>query len=194
MIRIRVAFVAIVAALALIAVACGDDGGSDAGSGVTIDGVWSRATAPDAANGAVYMELTSEDGDALVNASVSSDIAETVELHETVASGGSMEGDDDMTMEDGESMDSMEGDDSMTKEGDDHSGHSHGDEMGSMKGMQQVTQIDLPAGETVALEPGGFHVMLIGLAGQLEVGESFDVTLTFENAGERTVTAEVREA
>jgi copper(I)-binding protein len=35
--------------------------------------------------------------------------------------------------------------------------------------------------------------MLLDLVKPLEVGQSIDVTLTFDKAGEKTVTAEVRE-
>jgi hypothetical protein len=59
--------------------------------------------------------------------------------------------------------------------------------------MQPVDSIELPAGEAVELKPGGYHIMLLDLVKPLEVGQSIDVTLTFDKAGEKTVTAEVRE-
>lgn len=59
--------------------------------------------------------------------------------------------------------------------------------------MQQVQAIDIPAGQTVMLAPGGYHIMLMNLAEPLVVGTEVDVTLSFANAGEITVTAEVRE-
>ncbi|MFH2071261.1 MAG: copper chaperone PCu(A)C [Actinomycetota bacterium] len=58
--------------------------------------------------------------------------------------------------------------------------------MGAMT-MQEVGSIDLPAGETVALEPGGFHVMLMQLAVPLEAGQTLEITLTFEEAGTMVV-------
>jgi copper(I)-binding protein len=65
--------------------------------------------------------------------------------------------------------------------------------MSGMTGMQEVDRIDIPAGETVTLEPGGYHLMLMGPdATQFVVGETVDITLTFENAGDVTVQAEVR--
>jgi periplasmic copper chaperone A len=67
----------------------------------------------------------------------------------------------------------------------------HGD---GMMGMRPVERIDIPAGGTVALEPGGYHVMLLDLAAPLEAGSTLEVRLTFERAGEIVVTAEVREA
>jgi copper(I)-binding protein len=63
---------------------------------------------------------------------------------------------------------------------------------GDVMTMQQVEAIELPAGETVSLEPGGHHVMLLELAEPLEVGETFDLTLTLEGAGEITIAVEVR--
>lgn len=41
----------------------------------------------------------------------------------------------------------------------------------------------IPAGETVKLEPGGYHLMLMQLTGPLVEGQSIAVTLTFEKAG-----------
>lgn len=42
-------------------------------------------------------------------------------------------------------------------------------------------------GETVTLEPGGFHVMFMDLSGSLAEGETVSVTLEFERAGSVTV-------
>ncbi len=41
----------------------------------------------------------------------------------------------------------------------------------------------LPAGGEVALKPGGYHLMFIGLKAPLKEGETVNVTLTFEKAG-----------
>ncbi len=45
----------------------------------------------------------------------------------------------------------------------------------------------------VELKPGGKHIMLLGLKAPLEVGQEIQVTLTFEKAGEISVTAPVKE-
>lgn len=50
--------------------------------------------------------------------------------------------------------------------------------------MNHVDRIEIPAGETVELTPGGFHVMFMGLEAPLVDGETFPATLIFENAGE----------
>lgn len=61
-----------------------------------------------------------------------------------------------------------------------------------MTGMQPVGRIDVPAGGTVKLEPGGYHLMLMGVKEELIVGGKVEITLTFEKAGRITVQAEVR--
>jgi len=48
--------------------------------------------------------------------------------------------------------------------------------------MRQVPAIDLPAGKTVALSPGGFHVMLLGVVKPLAAGATVHATLTVEDA------------
>lgn len=61
-----------------------------------------------------------------------------------------------------------------------------------MTGMQPVARLEIAAGATVALAPGGYHLMLFGLTSMPAVGETVELTLTFETAGEVTVMAEVR--
>jgi copper(I)-binding protein len=51
--------------------------------------------------------------------------------------------------------------------------------------------LDIPAGESVSLAPMGRHVMMIGLNYSLMPGETVEITLTFEHAGDVTVTAEI---
>ena len=51
--------------------------------------------------------------------------------------------------------------------------------------------LEIPAGETVNLEPGGYHLMLMGLNMPLVEGEKFVVTLTFEKAGTVEVTLDI---
>jgi hypothetical protein len=63
---------------------------------------------------------------------------------------------------------------------------------GDMMGMEPVARLEIPAGGTVQLAPGGYHIMLIGLTKDLNVGDTVQVTLKFEKAGDVTVTAQVR--
>jgi copper(I)-binding protein len=44
----------------------------------------------------------------------------------------------------------------------------------------------------VALRPGGYHIMLMGLNGALKEGDTVPLTLRFENADGKTETQEVR--
>ena len=58
---------------------------------------------------------------------------------------------------------------------------------GSMMRMREVDAIDVPAGATVTLAPGGLHLMLEGLGAPLRAGETVALVLRFEHAGERRV-------
>lgn len=66
---------------------------------------------------------------------------------------------------------------------------------GGMMEMRELKKIDLPKGERVSLEPGGMHVMLIGLKARIKPGDKVPLTLTVKDAkGARTklpVTLEV---
>ena len=64
---------------------------------------------------------------------------------------------------------------------------------GTMEMIQQE-KIDLPADGEVELKPGSYHVMFIGLKKDLAVGDEFTLTLTFEKAGEVTITVPVKDA
>lgn len=97
--------------------------------------------------GAVYLEITNDgDGnDALVTART--DVADTMELHETV-------------VEDGQAS------------------------------MHEVGEIPVPAGETVTLERGGLHLMLLDPE-PLAVGDTYDLELVFDAHDPVTVSVEV---
>lgn len=65
-------------------------------------------------------------------------------------------------------------------------------EDGVMK-MTPQEFVDLPINSTVAFAPGGLHVMLIGLKNELSVGDTFQVTLEFENHEPIQIDVTVRE-
>ena len=48
--------------------------------------------------------------------------------------------------------------------------------------MQPVSSVALPAGKSVAIEPEGYHVMLIDLVGQVKAGDQVPLTLIVENS------------
>ncbi|HEX9770459.1 MAG TPA: copper chaperone PCu(A)C [Kiloniellales bacterium] len=63
-------------------------------------------------------------------------------------------------------------------------------EDGVMK-MRPVAAIEVPAGGEVKLEPGGLHIMLMGVHEPLKAGKHFPLTLSFERAGEFEVTVPI---
>ena len=58
--------------------------------------------------------------------------------------------------------------------------------------MRHVDAIGVPPGGSARLEPGGLHVMLMGVSPPLEAGENVSVTLVFERAGEVVLSVPVR--
>jgi len=63
---------------------------------------------------------------------------------------------------------------------------------GVMKMEEQAGGLDIPAGETVTFEPGGWHLMLIDLQHDLSPGSVLDIALVFEHAGEVTLAVPVQ--
>ncbi len=70
--------------------------------------------------------------------------------------------------------------------------HEHRMDEGVMRMRPIEGGIALPAGQSVALKPGGFHIMLLGLTGDLAAGDTFNLTLTFQTAGTITIPVSVR--
>ncbi len=135
----------VIAVLAMVAGACG---GEDAS--LDVAEAWARpALGP---NGAVYLTIEGGSADtALSGVSVSSDVAATAEIHQTVI------------LDDG------------------------------LMGMTKIPNVEIPAASTVVMVPGGMHVMLVELAEPLEIGDTLDMTVTFDNGIELTTTVEVRD-
>jgi copper(I)-binding protein len=161
---------AIVLALALGAAACGDDSSSGSTSGSpapTVANAWARTSAASQTTGAAYMDITGgSSADKLVSAAAPTGVSAKTEIHETT-----------MAQSSGMAGSGMTGS-GMTGSG--------------MMEMKPVSSISIPAGKTVKLEPGGYHVMLVDLAKPLTVGQKFTLTLTFEKAGKVEVPVEVR--
>ncbi len=209
----RLGAVALVGGLVLGVSACGNDSGSSESTGTTAgsdattsvaetvtaaDG-WARNSPMGQTVGAGYMTLTGGATDeSLVAATVPADISASVELHEVVMSDGDDAGMDDMSGDsDMGDMDDMSGDSDMgdmdDMSGDSDMGDMSGDgNTGGMMRMQEVPSIAVAAGATVMLEPGGFHLMLIGLAAPFTAGQNFDVTLEFASGEKLVVPLEVR--
>jgi copper(I)-binding protein len=58
--------------------------------------------------------------------------------------------------------------------------------------MRPVAGLDLPAGKAVELRPGGYHVMLMSLKGQVKEGESVPITLVIEGPDKEREKVEVK--
>ena len=151
---------------------CGDDDGAGVESAdVVVSDAWARSSPAGVADGVAYMTVESPVDDQLVGVAVSADVAASVALHETMVVDG--------TGTDGTATET--------------SAHDMTDDMAAEMTMRHISAVVLPAGETVNLAPGGLHVMLVDLAGPLESGSSFDLTLTFATAAPETVTVDVRD-
>ena len=150
---------------------------------MTVSDAWARSSPTGVTMGAAYFDITSVDDDSLVGVSVSSDVAARAEIHE-VAKVMDM-GDDASEMHDHDM-----GDDASEMHD-----HDMGDDASEMHdhamSMQEIDALSLPAGTLVQLVPGGYHIMLIDLAEPLVIGETFDLTLDFDQAPDLTVTVEV---
>lgn len=170
-------FVVCTSLAALALAACGSDDG-----GISIEDAWARASAAGQTTGAVYFQVTADDDDRLVTASVPTSVAATAEIHEVV-----------MAEMDADEMDADEmdaGDGEMSDDGETDMGAMDP----QMRMQELVDGLALPAGETITFEPGGYHVMLLDIAGPLEVGDEIELTLDFESADDLTVTVEVAES
>lgn len=150
--RPRVALVlAGVAAACLGLVGCGGGGGGEPSSELAASGAWSRPTPATADEAVAYLTVTTDEPDAIVGASVPASVADAVELHQTTGAEGG-------------------------------SAHQHGASSGDgTVTMGQVERFELDPDEPLAFEPGGNHVMLVGLVEPLETGDSFALTLELDS-------------
>ncbi|WOI55528.1 copper chaperone PCu(A)C [Palleronia sp. LCG004] len=65
---------------------------------------------------------------------------------------------------------------------------------GDVARMRPVEGIAIPAGETVELRPGGYHVMFVDLEAPLVAGEVAQITLSFERAGDVEIPLAIADA
>ncbi len=62
---------------------------------------------------------------------------------------------------------------------------------GIMK-MRAMPKLDLPAGKTVTLKPGSYHLMLMDLKQTLKKGDSVPLTLKIEGKDKKPTTLEIK--
>ena len=64
--------------------------------------------------------------------------------------------------------------------------HTHTNDNGVMQ-MRQVERFDIPAKGSTTLQPGGHHIMLIGLENDLLPGSDVSLTLEFSDGSSQSV-------
>jgi len=62
---------------------------------------------------------------------------------------------------------------------------------GAVAGMRRVEKFVVPAGASMAMAPGGAHLMLMQLSAPLREGALLPLTLVFERAGEVTLDVDI---
>ncbi len=165
------------AAIALVVAACSSSGSSAApsasaapassaaagGGTMTVTDAWARAMPPGQTTSAVYLKLANGTGQDDALVSVSTPVTATAEIHEVMA----------VTAAPDASADA-------------------GGMGGGMMGMQPIAKLPIPAGGSVELKPGAFHIMLIDVKDPLKDGSTIEVTLNFEKAPPITLTVPVK--
>lgn len=191
----RIAVPAALLPLILAVAACGSSepetetqpGTSAEGIEVEVSDAWVAAPIGNSTVTGAFMKVTNSGGEdvKLVSATVDPATAAAAQLHETTMAEAGESGAETTT----------------TAQYDVHgggSGSTHGGGSGDTAGMAEVEAIEIPAGETVSLERGSYHLMLIDLAAPLSAGATVPITLTFEDTAGQTeevrVDAEVRAA
>lgn len=119
---------------------------------IEVSGAWARESPKMAQAGAVFLLIENKGKDPDFLSGASTDVCETVELHESIMENDVMK------------MRPVEG-----------------------------GRIEIPARESVELKSGGLHIMLINLTALPEAGSTFNLTLSFEAAGDIQVEVEVRD-
>ena len=68
------------------------------------------------------------------------------------------------------------------------------DNMGGMTGMQDVSEVPVPAGQSINFAPGGYHLMCMDAKPAIVPGASIPVTLEFKDGSRMTARFSVRNA
>lgn len=62
---------------------------------------------------------------------------------------------------------------------------------GDVMRMRPLSDLDISAGKTVELKPGGYHIMLTGLKAPIKTGDSVPIVLVVEDAERKRQTIEL---
>src|SRR6266446_4701648 len=68
--------------------------------------------------------------------------------------------------------------------------HSTSEDNGISR-MREMRTVEVASGARVSFNPGGMHIMVVGLKQALKEGQSFPLTLTFEKAGKADVSVPI---
>jgi copper(I)-binding protein len=71
--------------------------------------------------------------------------------------------------------------------------HEVSTDASGMTGMHPIDRLDIAAGASVTLKPGGYHLMVMGVKRELAVGETIELDLVFEHAGKVVIQAEIKQ-
>ncbi|WP_207062008.1 copper chaperone PCu(A)C [Motiliproteus sp. SC1-56] len=69
--------------------------------------------------------------------------------------------------------------------------HQHTEAGGVMQMRRMSGGLEIPAGGQVVLQPGGYHVMLMGLKRRLQAGETLQMKLSFSDGSHQRLTVPV---
>lgn len=58
--------------------------------------------------------------------------------------------------------------------------------------MRQIKKLEIPAGSSASMAPGGHHIMMIGLHAPLKEGETLNAKLTFEDGSSKDIVVPIR--
>ncbi len=71
--------------------------------------------------------------------------------------------------------------------------HTHINDNGVMRMREVKDGVPLPAGQTVELKPGSYHIMFFDLKQEMKAGKKIPITLKFKNGKSQRITAVVKE-
>ncbi len=69
--------------------------------------------------------------------------------------------------------------------------HEQQNDQGVLR-MRQIPSLAIAAGDTVAMQPMGSHIMIVGVRQRLAAGEQFTLQLQFEHAGSLKVPVSIK--
>ncbi|SIS59815.1 copper chaperone PCu(A)C [Neptunomonas antarctica] len=70
--------------------------------------------------------------------------------------------------------------------------HTHINDNGIMR-MRKINDIKVPAGKIISLQPGGMHIMLIGLTRNLNIGDNIGLSLEFSDGTQQSLEIPVKD-